>query len=630
MAKNIDPKLVNIGEYLKLDKEAKFVIPEYQRKYAWEITHCDKLWSDITEFIENDSKDPYFFGTIIMNCSNDDTELGLIDGQQRTTTFMLLMKALLIKINDTLKQMVTDSDSEQLKRALRERRRNLINILYKVDAENISDDPNDNTDEKIYKSFCNLVNNSNQEIYKNELFDIMTSVNYDDAEFKAVKIPYKQKDNRYTHFFRNFKHFYFKEELNKIDFLNRFTKTLLEECQIIEIKSWKVEQAITMFNSLNSDGMPLTDSDIIYSKMFAAAKNDEERNILGEKWRYLIDITSKLESNKIVSINALLNQKMYLYRSINGDTINQTGNIDVTTPGLRRYYTDINPNIIKNPLQFCDELIILAEIWNIVKDNNVMKVLFNFNDNSKLFLASFFHRYDSYFYINEDGKINITEDNKKLLITEVEQITELMLRLFSVLSLVDAGYSSSNFKTFLFAEEIKLADNNVTLSEIKNDFDKHINEHWSRDDIQNRLSDYEKNDIVFLNEYLFAKEKNKRFNVLTDIDIEHIMPQSGKNTKIIQDDAGIENASMFSEYINKIGNKMLLEYNINRSIGNEWFRTKISTKISDKSGYIDSCYPIAQYLVEKFADKSKPFWTKTDIDNATNEAIKRILKFIFD
>lgn len=630
MAKNIDPKLVTIGEYLKLDKDAKFIIPEYQRKYAWEISNCDKLWSDVTDFIENDSRDPYFFGTIIMNCSNEDTELKLIDGQQRTTTFMLLLKALLIKINDTLKQMVNDSESEQLKRALRERRRNIINILYKVDAEEISDEPDDENDRKIYNSFSNLINQSNQETYKDELKTIMSSLDYDEANSRRVDILYKQKDNRLTNFFRNFKHFYFKEELNKIDFLNKFTRTLLEECQVIEIKSWKVEQAITMFNSLNSDGMPLTDSDIIYSKMFAAAKSDEDRKTLGEKWRFLIDVTDKLESKKIVSINALLNQKMYLYRSINGDTINASGNIDVTTPGLRRYYTDINQSLIKNPLDFCNKLIILAEIWDIVKDNNVMKVLFNFNDNSKLFLASFFHRYDSYFTFDEQGKISISDNNKAALINDIEQIAELMLRLFTILSLVDAGYSSANFKSFLFAEEIKLVDSNVTIDEIKNDFINHINKQWTKKEIETKISDYEKNDIVYLNEYLFAKDNNKVLNLSGDIDIEHIMPQSGKNISVIQSDAGIDNETMFYQYINKIGNKILLEYNINRSISNEWFRTKVSKKISTKSGYVDSKYPLAQYLVELYKDADKPYWTKDDIDEATKKATERIVKFIFD
>lgn len=630
MAKNIEPKLVTIGEYLKLDRDSKFIIPEYQRKYSWDISNCDKLWSDVTNFIDNNNSDPYFFGTIIVNCSNEDTELKLIDGQQRTTTFMLLLKALLIKINDTLKSMVSDSDSEQLKRALRERRRNIISILYKVDVEDISDEPDDENDKKIYSSFKNLINQSNQEIYKNELENIMCSVDYDEANSRRVDILYKRKDNRLTNFFKNFKHFYSKENLNKIDFLNKFTKTFLDECQVIEIKSWKVEQAITMFNSLNSDGLPLTDSDIIYSKMYANLKTDEDRKILGEKWRFLIDLTDKLDSKKIVNINALLNQKMYLYRSINGDTINSNGNINVTTPGLRRYYIDINQSLIKNPLSFCNELIILALIWDMVKDNTLVKILFNFNDNFKLFLASFFHRYDSYFTFDDQGKIIINDDNKNNLICEIEQIVELMIKLFAILSLVDSGYSSSNFKTFLFAEEIKLADSNISISEIKEDFMNHINKQWSKEEISNKLFDYEKNDIVYLNEYLFAINNNKILNLNGDIDIEHIMPQSGKNINSILVDANIENEDIFYQYINKIGNKILLEYNINRSISNEWFRTKVSTKISLKSGYIDSKYPCAQYLVEKYKGNLKPYWTKEDIDKATNEAIDRIVFYIFN
>lgn len=629
MAKNIEPSLVTIGNYLKLEEDTKFIIPAYQRKYAWEIANCDKLWSDIIDFIESKSKDLYFFGTIIINCSKDDRELDLIDGQQRTTTFMLLLKALLTRINETLEKMVDDNESDQLKRALRERRRNLISILYKVDSEDITDDPDDENDKKIYDGFNSLINNSNQEIYKEELINIMKSSKYEEAERNAFKIKYKQKDNRYTNFFRNYKHFYLKEDLGKIDFLNKFTRTIIKECQVIEIKSWKVDQAITMFNSLNSDGMPLTDSDIIYSKMYEAAQ-DDERNILEEKWKYLIQLTNDLENKKIVSLTGLLNQKMYLYRSINGDTMNSSGNIDVTTPGLRRYYTQENTKLIKSPIKFCNELIILAEMWDIAKDNKIMKVLFNFNDNSKLFLASYFHRFDNYFVSDDNGKFIISEENQKKLINKIEEMAELMLRLFTILSLVDAGYSSSNFKSFLFKEEIKLADNSITFKEIKDDFDKHINKYWDSENIKSRINDYEKNDIVYLNEYLFAKENKIEFEIRSDIDIEHIMPQSGINSKEIQKDASIEDNDMFSDYINKIGNKILLEYHINRAISNEWFRTKVSTTIEKRTGYINSKYPLAQHLVKQYIDKQKPYWTKNDIDEATQEAGKRIVNFIFN
>ena len=62
MAKNIDPNLRKIGDYLKLEDDAVFFIPEYQRPYSWGREHCDKLWQDIADFIAGDNKDRYFLG----------------------------------------------------------------------------------------------------------------------------------------------------------------------------------------------------------------------------------------------------------------------------------------------------------------------------------------------------------------------------------------------------------------------------------------------------------------------------------------------------------------------------------------------------------------------------------------
>ena len=91
----------------------------------------------------------------------------------------------------------------------------------------------------------------------------------------------------------------------------------------------------------------------------------------------------------------------------------------------------------------------------------------------------------------------------------------------------------------------------------------------------------------------------------------------------------MESKEEFEDYLNKLGNKIVLEYPINRGIGDEWFRTKICTKLEDKTGYIDSKYPIANILVERYRNEPKPFWKKEDIENATAEASKRINNFIF-
>ncbi|MDE6717791.1 MAG: DUF262 domain-containing protein, partial [Muribaculaceae bacterium] len=133
--KNIEPNLKLIGDYTKLAGKEIFSIPVYQREYAWTIDQCDKLWQDITAFISTEADDPYFFGTVILDCS-ERGKLNLIDGQQRTTTFLLLLKALHIVIRDTLKRMPKDDDdTEALRQALLNSGNKIFEILYKADEE---------------------------------------------------------------------------------------------------------------------------------------------------------------------------------------------------------------------------------------------------------------------------------------------------------------------------------------------------------------------------------------------------------------------------------------------------------------------------------------------------------------
>jgi len=612
MVKNIEPKLRKIGDYLKLEDDIIFTIPEYQRAYSWGIGHCDKLWQDITDFVTSESKDRYFFGTIIINCQDNDTKLGLIDGQQRTTTFLLLLKALLLSINTAIGKTATDDESESLCRGLKERRRRIMGILYKAETEDISDNPDQERDKKICNNSLLLENFSINELYKSELNTILQAVDYEEIESKVIKIPYKQKDNKYTNFFRNFKYFYEKiEELSDSE-LNRITKAVTDSCEVIEIKSWQVEQAITMFNSLNSDGLPLYDADIISAKLYAVAETKNKGREFTELWKELLKQIGELSSTKIANIDSILSQQMYYERAKNKEIVTESGSVNVTTPGVRRYFTEINKSLLNDPIALCEKMINLSKIWIKVSNYPVVQVLFKFNENSKLFLASYFHRF------NEN---DVSEE-------KMEVIFECMLRLFTILELVDTGYSSSNFKTFLFGEVVKFVDNTVSVEDIKADFDTHICRKWNEESLREEIIGYDGNSLVYLNEYLFAKEKGEVFNLGTKYDIEHIMPDSGKNLQEIRRDANIYSEEEFKDVVNKLGNKILLEEKINRAIGNEWFRTKVSTKLEDKTGYVDSSYPIACELVRKYRNNDKPYWKKEDIGEATEKAADRILRFI--
>lgn len=613
MAKNIEPKLKKIGDYLKLEEDTVFTIPEYQRAYSWGIDNCDKLWQDINDFVESESKDRYFFGTIIVNCQENDTKYGLIDGQQRTTTFLLLLKALLFRINIAIDRTANDEDSASLCRGLQERRRRIMGILYKAETEDISDKPDATKDVEICRRGTILENASINEQYKTELATILQATDFVSAEARVIKIKYKQKDNRYTNFFRNFKYFYGKISELSDSQLNSIAKSITDNCEVIEIKSWQVEQAITMFNSLNSDGLPLYDSDIISAKLYAEAEKRGKEKEFADLWKQLNNCIIELESIRIADINSILMQYMYFIRTINKETISETGAINVTTPGLRRYFTEINKIPITDPICMCSDMIKLAKIWKKVSEYSQMKVLLKLNENTKLFLASYFFRFD---------EENITEEI-------VEPILECLLRLFSLLELIDVGYSSKYFKTFLFGVETKFVSQSVAVDEIIHDFDEHIRSNWDKEIVRVALHDYDGNALVYLNEYLFAKENGMSFALDAKYDIEHIMPYSGSNLQEIRKDAEIDSEEEFYDVVNKLGNKILLEEKINRAIGNEWFRTKVSTKLENKTGYMDSEYPIARALVSKYQSANKPYWKKNDIISATGKASDRIIDFIF-
>jgi uncharacterized protein with ParB-like and HNH nuclease domain len=70
-----------------------FVIPVYQRDYAWTKVNCEKLWNDIIELCQHNRQD-HFLGTLVTIGNSGFQEYTVIDGQQRLTTVSLFLKAL--------------------------------------------------------------------------------------------------------------------------------------------------------------------------------------------------------------------------------------------------------------------------------------------------------------------------------------------------------------------------------------------------------------------------------------------------------------------------------------------------------------------------------------------------------
>lgn len=85
-----------------------YTIPQYQRPYTWKIDNYEVLWEDLTDayndylkaLSENHTPDYYFLGPVVFVKNAQKRSYDIIDGQQRTTTFHIMLWYLYKRITD--------------------------------------------------------------------------------------------------------------------------------------------------------------------------------------------------------------------------------------------------------------------------------------------------------------------------------------------------------------------------------------------------------------------------------------------------------------------------------------------------------------------------------------------------
>ena len=597
MKKDIDSNLKWLKNFLTESK--RFIIPEYQRAYDWNVNEqVDRLWQDLESFVEESNEEStYFLGSVIMLGSTGDENSTLIDGQQRTTTFMLLLKALYLRIKAVADPAAGEQDERKLYRQLQDRQREILSALFVISEDDAYDVVDGAT--SLGELETKYVNNSINEPYKTEVNTILRGENAEIIRHDVQDIKYKRGDNRKKKYFRTFN--YFVEKFDQLDTLklNNFAKRILYQSQIITIVSYDMEEAIEIFNSLNSTGLPLSDADIFSAKMYGKTADGEERQKFMDTWQELV---------RTSNVDDLLLQYMYINRA----RLNQKS---TTLPGLRRYFIDMEPRYLDNPQEFVSDLKTIAYNWSwdsmTIDQRYLVTLLGKFNSNFRLYLATYM-----FLKPKEDGAISVANYMRTLL------------KMFVLLEIVEVGYSSSNFKVFLYNQNMALGQGVMTSDIIKN-YEKHIAEHFDRESIMTQLQNKSVNiSLVTLNEYLFAQENSVEPVFLTfdkAPDVEHVVPASGNNLLDIRVQSGFESEEQAEEYKDLLGNKILLESGINRSLGNPALHEKRIGRSGEKDGYQNSQYPIAKYL----GSLDKDVWTKKDIEQATTESAERIVDFIF-
>ncbi len=95
MTTSISSQVISLGSILRLGDT--YVVPPYQRNYAWDESQFGAFWSDIAKTFMGATPE-YFLGSIVIKNGQAPT-LVVIDGQQRLITTAVLLAALRSHLN---------------------------------------------------------------------------------------------------------------------------------------------------------------------------------------------------------------------------------------------------------------------------------------------------------------------------------------------------------------------------------------------------------------------------------------------------------------------------------------------------------------------------------------------------
>lgn len=227
-----------------LNQNQQLIIPVYQRTYSWGINQCRQLWEDLMKVIKNNTE-AHFIGSIVYVSDglyvNTETQSYLvIDGQQRLTTISLLFLA----IRDRLKTNNSFSVNER----------------------------------QITNQF--LTNEFALQDKKNKLCLTQSDKVVFEKLLNSQKVEENEKQNK---IWLNYN--YFAEELNEtkinLDELYSGIRRLIIVSIVLDRKN---DNPQLIFESLNSTGLDLSQSDLIRNYVLMGLENKLQEKIYNEYW----------------------------------------------------------------------------------------------------------------------------------------------------------------------------------------------------------------------------------------------------------------------------------------------------------------------------------------------------------
>ena len=504
---NVDQKTIN---ELFSDTKADFLIPDYQRPYAWSEEQCLTLWNDIFDFafpgadyskFDKDN-DEYFLGPIV-TFKNKNKQQEIIDGQQRLTTLMLLLRAFY-----SLFGYMQDDNAKRTREAIEK-------CIWKTDEFGRPDTSKLKIDSEV-------------------------ATDNDKEEFLTILRTGEVKKDQKSTYAKNYR--FFQKQID--EFLHKYPaffaylpQRIMNNCILLPIEAESQDTALRIFSTLNDRGLPLSDSDIFKAQFYKYYSSKGEKDRFIERWKALEEKADKIfHPITGTPMDELFTRYMYYVRATRGLS-------DTTTIALRKFYENDNYALMyKN--ETLDNLETLLDFWNDVTNQDVER--FSIRVLRRLFVLSYapngMWRYFTsvYFMKNKDAGGKLDDE---LFYNFLNTITAFIW----AYSVFKPGVNS--LRTPVYAEMLKIIEGKPV------DF---ANFKFDEQQISNMFRDYNFYNMrpitkSMLAWWAFHDDSQPLMSLETQFDIEHIF---AKNR--------VSHETMANKYnVEKLGNKAILEKRIN-------------------------------------------------------------------
>ena len=504
-----------VGKLFSEMQNKKFIIPDYQRPYKWNIEKCETLWNDIENFAQTEAKEgyDYFLGTVF-SYINENKDAEIIDGQQRITSFMLLLRAFYKKLED----MIEDREVNNL--------RNLVApCIWNV--HRLSGEIIDRKDIHIFSEVATEEDNETfHKILETGTFTTKASDNYS-LNFNF----FKNKCDEYA-------------SSNPLKW-KELCITILDNCVILPIECDTQDTALTIFFFLFDRGMPLADSDIFKAQIYKSYYDDKRKEFT-EAWKELTLVCRQ----GYFSIDDVFRYYTHTLRARNLDKSKEVG--------LRKFYAENKYQRLKND-DLMPEITDLAYFWRYINTSIEPDIDFSYiiSKQTRIYLHCLNHYPNEYWkYVTSVFFLK----NKDSLGFE-QEFESFLKKLIAFLFAKFIEYPSVNaIKDDIYQSCISINVDN------KLQFKYSLNEELLKQQIDNHSSSRISRALLLLHAYLDPDQKSL---IPYTFDIEHIFPKKWQDTNYNgwnKNDADL--------FLDRFGNKVVFEKKLNIQAGNGYFGIK--------------------------------------------------------